>query len=364
MISLAKPNIPQEAIDNVIKVLRSGNLVQGKHVAEFERKLEKYLDVKHVIAVSSGTAALHLSLIALGIKQGDEVIVPAFSFPATANVVELVGAKTVLVDISLDDFCIDTSKIEDAITNNTKVIMPVHEFGQSAKMDDLLRIANQYNLRIVEDAACGLGAEFNNQKVGTFGDCGCFSFHPRKAITTGEGGVIVTDDDALANRVSSLRNHGIEIVNNKQEFNFPGYNYRMTDFQAALGIPQLAIIEKLINQRINIAQEYNRLLLDTGWINQPKTINGRRHVYQTYHTTVKADMDRDMIMQYLSNNKVQTNYGADAINLLTYFKKKYNSNKKYINATTSFANGLALPIGSHITKKQVSEIVQVLKRFI
>jgi len=177
MIRLAKPHIPDGAIAAVIEVLKSGDLVQGKYVKEFEQKLMEYLDIENAVVVSSGTAALHLSLIALGIGQGDEVVVPAFTFPATANVVELVGAKPVFVDINLDDYCIDAKKIAKVITERTKAIMPVHEFGQAAKMDDIAQIAHKYNLRVVEDAACALGTEFNHQKVGTFGDFGCFSFH-------------------------------------------------------------------------------------------------------------------------------------------------------------------------------------------
>ncbi|MCP4215992.1 MAG: DegT/DnrJ/EryC1/StrS family aminotransferase, partial [bacterium] len=243
MIKLAKPYIPEEAIKNVVDVLRSGNLVQGKYAKEFEISLCDYLDVPHAVVVSSGTAALHLALIALGIKESDEVIVPAFTFPATANVVELVGAKPVFVDINLSDFCIDTSNIEAKITAKTKAIMPVHEFGQAAKMDDIIALVKKYNLKLVEDAACALGTEFDNQKVGTFGELGCFSFHPRKAITTGEGGVIVTRSAELAEKLRVLRNHGISAKNGTIDFIAAGLNYRMTDFQAALGLGQMKSLE-------------------------------------------------------------------------------------------------------------------------
>ena len=180
MIKLARPHIPKKAIKKAIQIIKSGNLVQGKYVAEFEEKFEEYLNIKHCIIVSSGTAALHLSLLAMDFKQGDEIIVPAFAFPAVANVVEIVGAKPVFVDISLDDFCIDTEKIETKISSKTKAIIPVHEFGQAAEMSRIMEIAGKYNLRIIEDSACALGAEYNSRKVGTFGDCGCFSFHHEK----------------------------------------------------------------------------------------------------------------------------------------------------------------------------------------
>ena len=364
MIRLAKPNIPQEAIDKVIEVLKSGNLVQGKYVAEFENKLQEYLSIKYVIAVSSGTAALHLSLIALGIKQGDEVIVPAFSFPATANVVELVGAKPIFVDINLDDFCIDTSQIEDVITDRTKAIMPVHEFGQSAKMDDVITISKKHDLKLIEDAACALGAEFNNQKVGTFGEFGCFSFHPRKAITTGEGGAIVPNDDVLANKVRALRNHGIEIVNNKIEFNYAGFNYRMTDFQAAMGIPQLEKFDSIINQLIKIAINYDEYFKEIEWIKIPKHFENRKSVYQTYHILIDENYNRNDLIHFLNKKGIQTNYGAQALHLQKYFKDKYNyESSNFYNASIANNNGLALPMGDHLNKNKINKIIQKLKLF-
>jgi dTDP-4-amino-4,6-dideoxygalactose transaminase len=182
MIKLAKPFIPEIAINEAINVLKSGNLVQGKFVKEFEQKLEQYLRIKNAIIVSNGTAALHLSLIALGIKSGDEVIVPAFTFPATANAVELVGAKPVFVDINPDDFCINTDLIESVITSQTKAIIPVHEFGQSAKMDDVLKLAKKYNLKIIEDAACALGSEFDGKKPEHLEIWGVSVFIPGKLL--------------------------------------------------------------------------------------------------------------------------------------------------------------------------------------
>ena len=174
MIKLSKPYFSTDAILKVSEILASGNLVQGEYVLKFEESLKQYLGAGHVIVVSNGTAALHLSLIALGIGPGDEVIVPAFTFPATANVVELVGARPVFVDITTDDFCMDTRQIEQAVTPRTRAIMPVHEFGQSAKMDDIMDIARRHNLLVVEDAACALGTEFSGKKAGTFGVLGCY----------------------------------------------------------------------------------------------------------------------------------------------------------------------------------------------
>lgn len=361
MIKLTSPYIPEKAIVKAVEVLRSGNLVQGKYVKEFEKSLCNYLNIENAVVVSSGTAALHLALLVLDIKKGDEVIVPAFTFPATANVVELVGAKPVLVDITLDDFCIDTSKIEEKITSKTKAIIPVHEFGQSAKMDDIINIAKKYNLRIIEDAACALGAEFECKKVGTFGDMGCFSFHPRKAITTGEGGVIVINDDKLAEKLRVLRNHGISYKDGIVDFVDAGFNYRMTDFQAALGLMQLEEIEDIIEQRIRIANLYDDKLSYNGKIKIPFKYKNRKAIYQTYHILVNDEIDRDNLIMKLKENGIETNLGAQALPCLTYYKNKYKSNEiDFPNAVKAYKKGLALPMGEHINNSIINFITKEL----
>jgi perosamine synthetase len=281
-------------------------------VAEFEQLVQEYLDVPHAKMVSSGTAALHVAMLALDIQQGDEVIVPAFTYPATANAVELVGAKPVMVDINLTDFCIDTSQIEAKITSKTKAIKPVHEFGQAAKMVDIIAIAQKYKLKIVEDAACALGSAYEGKMAGTFGEIGCFSLHPRKAITTGEGGIIVTHDDELARKIDLLRNHGAEKCEGKLDFYLPGLNYRMTDFQAALGIPQLEELEQIIEVRKQQALKYDALLKEINWLETPAVFPERKHVYQTYHVLVK-ELSRDDIIKALREKGVETNLGAQAL---------------------------------------------------
>jgi len=361
MIKLAKPYILERAIDKATEVIRSGNLVQGKYVEEFENALCNYLNVKNAVVVSSGTAALHLALLVLDIKKGDEVIVPAFTFPATANVVEIVGAKPIFVDINLSDFCIDTSKIEEKITSRTKAIIPVHEFGQAAKMDDIMNIARKYNLKIVEDAACALGAEFENKKVGTFGELGCFSFHPRKAITTGEGGVIVTNNDKLAEKLKILRNHGISYKDGKVDFIAAGLNYRMTDFQAALGLIQLAEIDNIIEQRIRIANLYDDKLSSNNKIKIPFKYKNRKAIYQTYHIIISDKINRDKLIKKLKENGIETNLGAQALPCLTYYKNKYNLRKNdFPNALKAYKKGLALPIGEHVKVKVVSLVCENL----
>lgn len=364
MINLAKPDLSNKAIEKVIDVLRSGYLVQGKHVENFETKLSEYLNATYAIVVSSGTAALHLSLLALGIKKGDEIVLPAFTFPATANVVELVGAKPVFVDINLSDFCIDTTKITNAISKTTKAIIPVHEFGQPAKMDEIIKISDTYGLKIVEDAACALGAEYFSKKVGTFSDFGCYSFHPRKAITTGEGGLIITEDHRLAEKVKLLRNHGMKQIDGKIDFVAAGLNYRMTDFQAVLGSIQLEDITKNIEQRVQIAYEYNQALKTLKWIESPQKFENRKSVYQTFHVLVNGQ-DRDSLISYLKSMGVETNIGAQALPCLKFYKEKYKLKESdYKNSVRAYKQGLALPMGPHIKTKEIRHIHDALDSFI
>jgi len=361
MIKLAKPYIPTSALESIKDVLESGNLIQGKYVAGFETLVADYLDMPYVKMVSSGTAALHLALLALGIEKDDEVIVPAFTFPATANVVEIVGAKPVLVDINMSDYCINVELIEQKITSQTKAIIPVHEFGQMADIIPLMRIAKRHDLYVIEDAACALGAEYRNKKSGTYGDVGCFSLHPRKAITTGEGGIVVTHDKKLAHKIELLRNHGAEKQDGHLDFHLPGLNYRMTDFQAALGIPQLEELEQIIDVRKNQALHYDSMFKDTGWIDAPATNSERKHVYQTYHVIVK-DKNRDDIITTLREQGIETNLGAQALHCLTYFANKYNFKPHdFPNSRIAYTQGLALPLGKHLKKKEIEEVCMKLK---
>jgi perosamine synthetase len=242
-LPLAKPDIREEDIALVNEVLRSGMLVQGVYVEKLEEAFALFHNVKHAIAVSNGTATLHLALHVLGIGPGDEVIVPAFSYVATANVVELVGATCVFADIEERTFNIDVRRIEEKITPRTKAIIPVHEFGLACDIEAVCALAAKHNLHVIEDAACALGAAQNGKPVGSFGIMGSFSLHPRKSITSGEGGLLLTNDDHIAARLRQLRNHGIRMENAQMNFVDAGFNYRMTDFQAALAWSQFQRLE-------------------------------------------------------------------------------------------------------------------------
>ncbi len=365
MLKLSKPYLPDAAFDLVSQVLKSGNLVQGQYVNQFEQKLAIYLNTEHVILVSSGTAALHLALLGLDIKQGDEIIIPAFSFPAVANAVEMVGATPVFVDIELDNYCIDAQKIESRINRHTKAIIPVHEFGYAADMDAILDIAQQNRIQVIEDAACAIGTTYNGVKAGTFGDLGCFSFHPRKILTTGEGGAIVTNNTMLADKIRKLRNHGMFAQNGKFEFQMAGLNYRMTDFQAALGLSQLDELDETIQIHRKQATLYNHAFSNVSNIALDSTKSHICQTYQTFHIRFDNEMFRDEIKNELWNNNIESNIGAYSIPHQPYYKNKYHfSTNDYLNASKAYKEGLALPVGRHLSDLDVSLIANVVTQMI
>lgn len=361
-IPLMSPNITEQDIEAVAKVLRSGMLVQGENVAALESEVADYLNVKNVVAVSNGTATLHLALVAQGIGQGDEVIVPAFSYAATANVVEIVGAKCVFVDVEKDTFNIDVSQIEQAITPRTKAIIPVHEFGLACDISDLMKIAEKQNLFVIEDAACALGATENENFVGSFGQVGSFSLHPRKAVTSGEGGLLATDDDELAEKFRVLRNHGIKMQNGKMDFVAAGFNYRMTDFQAALVRGQFARIEETIEYRNKLAKIYFDELNCVENIELPIVPEGKRHTWQTFHAIVGESVNRDDLIEKLKTRGIGTNYGAQCIPSQTYYREKYNLDceGEFPNALRAFQKGLALPLFEKLRADEIRFVSKIL----
>src|SRR5215207_7433580 len=251
MIRLMVPSIEEDDIQAVSEVLRSGYLVQGPRVKAFEEQLASYVGTRHAVAVSNCTAALHLSLLALGIGSGDRVAVTAFSWPATANVIALCGAEPSFVDIDPETYNLDPLKLEHVLegTNGIKAVLVVHAFGGMTDMFRIADIAARYDVPVIEDAACALGADLQGQQAGTWGLMGCFSFHPRKAVTTGEGGMVSSNDDRLSRRLRVLRNHGQDPDSSTPDFVAPGYNLRLTEFQAALGITQLSKLERIVERR-------------------------------------------------------------------------------------------------------------------
>ncbi len=362
MLKLSSPQFTEEAIEGVAAVLRSGMLVQGAWVRRFEQALAESLGVSEVVVVSSGTAALHLALLGAGLQAGDEVLVPAFTFPATANAVVLAGGRPVLVDIGLSDFCIDPAALGAAVTPRTRFILPVHEFGQAADLDAIMVCARARGLQVIEDAACAFGTEYDGRKVGTFGACGCFSFHPRKAITTGEGGAISTNDAALAGRLRALRNHGIHATSAGNDFVAAGLNYRMTEFQAVLGVHQMPGFEDGVARRIAQARRYDELLAGVPGLRTPASLPRRRAVYQTYHVVLPEAIERAEVIASLKARGIETNLGAQALNCLTYFQEAFGYDERSCpQATIAFRRGLALPMGGHCRDSDIASVADALR---
>lgn len=363
-IPLARPNIQQSDIDNVVNVLNSGMLVQGTNVQGLEDIIIKMLNTSYCSAVSNGTASLHIALISLGIGVGDEVIVPAFSYVATANVVELVGAKPVFVDIDIETFNIDISKINSKITERTKAIMPVHEFGLACNMTEIVEIAKKNNLYIIEDAACALGATWQGKNVGTFGDFGSFSLHPRKAVTSGEGGLLFSQNESRDNEIKCLRNHGIEHGTFPMNFKSAGFNYRMTDFQAALVFGQVTRLSIIIEQRQAIAKIYNDELRNSLFI-KPQVNIGSSHIYQSYHILLESQDTRKEFSKYLLSKGITNNYGAQCIPKMTFYKNKYKHNCEieFPNALAAYSRGLAIPLFETLTETEINYIINTINTY-
>lgn len=363
-IPLSRPHILESDIDLVCQVLRSGQLVQGKYVRLLEDHVSQFVGVKETKAVSSGTAALHLALLALGVGPGDEVIVPAFSFVATANVVELVGATPIFVDIELSTFNIDPEQLEAAISPRTRAIMPVHEFGLICDIERVLSLSDCYGLPVVEDAACAIGATSGGRQAGSFGTIACFSLHPRKLITSGEGGLVLTSDAELARRVDVLRNHGIDQSDGEKKFVDAGYNYRLSDIHGALVYAQALRLQQNLVSRARLAEVYEQEIRHPH-IALPATPTGNVHSWQTYHVLLDAEIQRADLMAYLQSHGIQTGPGAQCIPDQPYYQKKYalDTILKYPNANRAAHQGLVLPMAETLTTEELTYVAARLNEY-
>ncbi len=360
-IPLAKPRLSDSDIAAAVEVLKTGYLVCGPVVERFESALADYLGVRHVICVSSGTAALHLGLLALGVGPGDDVIVPAFSYPATANVVELAGAKPVFVDCEPGGFNIDPLKIENNITAKTKAIMVVHGFGWPADMKKISEIAGKHGLPVFEDAACALGSSVDGKMCGSLGDLAAFSFHPRKILFTGEGGAIATDDDDVAQLALALRNHGQRP--GTTDFVMPGFNYRLTEFQAALGASQLVRFEATIKRRRQIAALYNSHLASLDFIGPPLEMRGIGTNYQTY-VAYASDNRRDALMAHLKEAGIASGIGTYSIPHTTCYSRKYGyGSEDFPCSLDSYENLISLPLYEDMDEADIMAVVSAIKSF-
>ncbi|MBM4430033.1 MAG: DegT/DnrJ/EryC1/StrS family aminotransferase [Chloroflexi bacterium] len=369
MIRLTIPSIEEDDLQAVREVLASGYLVQGPRVAAFEQAVADYVGTKYAVAVSNCTAALHLALLALDTRLGDLVIVTAYSFIATANVIELCGAQPVFVDIQPNTFNLDPNCLEEVLKQlmsaketgrRVKAILPVHTFGQMADMPAILELAERYGLPVIEDAACALGATLHGRQAGTWGMMGCFSFHPRKAITTGEGGIITTNDSDLARRLRALRNHGQDPDAAAPDFILPGFNYRMTEFQAALGITQMTKLDQIIAARRRLAACYDTLLANTP-LRPPIVSPGSQPVYQSYVILLPEDSAprRADLIRNLKDRGIETTIGTWHMPMTTYFRSRYDYRLgDFPVADAVFARSVTLPLFEKMQEGQQAEVVQ------
>ena len=381
MIPITKPCLGQEELDAIGQALQSGWIVQGPFVQQFEAKFSAFTQSSNSVATNSCTSALHISVSALQLKPGDEVIVPAFTWVSTANVVEYMGATPIFCDINPNTFNIEPTQIENAITARTVGIIPVHLFGLSADMDPIMKIARKHGLWVIEDAACGLGAWYKGRHVGTIGNSGCFSFHPRKSITTGEGGMLITDDSHLAATARALRDHGASKTDHERhtgtsgfllpEYHHLGYNYRMTDIQGAMGSVQMDRLSHILSARSRCAEYYNSNLAALDWLATPITPQNHIHGYQSYvcffhpkaHaiTTERLYEQRNRIMTELETKGVATRQGTHAPVLLHYYREKYGLHKEqFPNAYQADRLTLSLPMYAQMTSDEQDRVISTL----
>jgi perosamine synthetase len=372
-VHIALPMTGDEEWQACREPLATGWLTQGPKVAAFEKAFAQRHEVPHALATTSCTTALHLILAALDIGPGDEVIVPAFTWVATANVVVYCGATPVFADVDLRTYNIDIADVARKVTARTKAVIAVHLFGLCADMR-ALREALPAHVRIVEDAACASGASYRGVPAGGLGDAAAFSFHPRKSITTGEGGMATTRDDALADRMNMLRNHGASISEEQRhsgprpyllpEFNLLGFNYRMTDLQGAVGLVQLGKLDGFVSERQRWAEFYRERLADLPWLRMPVFPEDGGHAWQAFVTYVdpaRAPMPRNAMMEQLQARGIATRPGTHAVHMLGYYRERYGTRAADCpSARDCDANTMAIPLHNRMNRDDYEHVVRSL----
>ena len=372
-IPIALPALGEEEWHAIRKPLQSGWLTQGPEVAAFEREFARRHQVEHALATTSCTTALHLAVAALGIGPGDEVVLPSFTWVATANAVLYCGGTPVLCDVDSATQNIAVESLVEKLTERTKAVIAVHLFGLCADMQRLRSVLPAH-VKIVEDAACAAGASYMGKPAGGLGDVACFSFHPRKSITTGEGGMLVTNDVAVATRADRLRNHGASVSEEMRQhgpqpylladFDEMGFNYRMTDLQAAIGRVQLGKLDAFIAERDHWARFYRDALSDIEWLRQPHVPNSGQHAWQAYVTYVdpaRAPLPRNEIMSRMHAAGVATRPGTHAVHMLGYYRERFGYQTDDLPAARDCErNTMAIPLHNCMTREDYDYVVEVL----
>lgn len=373
-LPFSRPSISRAAIDEVVACLESGWITTGPRVAQFTENLKTYLGAPFVLPLASATAGLHLTLLALDLQPGDEIITTPLTFAATLNTIVLAGAKPILVDIDPRTLNMDLNQLEDAITEKTRVIMPVHFAGLPVDLDYIYEIAEKYGLRVVEDAAHAIGTEYKNQRIGSFGDTQVFSFHPNKNMTTGEGGCVATRDPQLAKRIELLRFHGIDreawnrfSKSGSQDYEIvlPGYKYNMMDIQAAIGLHQLAELESFIARRSELAERYQEVLADwSQWTLPGAPDFPHRHAWHLYTPLINADaagMNRDEFMQKMKEKNIGTGLHYHAVHLYPYYRERFGfAEGDFPHAEDAGKRIVSLPLFPAMTDAQQDRVIDVM----
>lgn len=371
------PLIEQEEIDQVVDTLKSGWVTTGPKVKKFEQDFKDFGKAKFSLALGSCTAALHLALVALDIKENDEVITSPFTFVSTANVIVHQKAKPVFVDIDKDTYNIDAKKIEAAITDKTKAILPVHYAGHPCDMDEIMEIAKKHNLKVIEDAAHAVGAEYKGKRIGSIGDATCFSFYANKVMTTGEGGMLNTNDENIFNKASLYSLHGMDRDAWKRysatgswfyEVKAPGYKYNMTDIQASIGLEQLKKIDKLIESRGKIVKFYDASFKDMPEIIIPTAKEYVKHTRYIYPIRVKTDMlkiDRAQFIKALAAENIGTSVHFIPVHLHPFYRQKYGYKEgDFPIAENVYKELISIPLFPAMTEQDAQDVVDAIKKII
>jgi dTDP-4-amino-4,6-dideoxygalactose transaminase len=367
-LPLSKPSFSFREIDEISKVLDSGWVSQGPKSSEFEKAIIEYTGAKHAIAVSNCTSALHLALLSIGVKKGDEVIVADYTFPATGHTVMYCGANPIFADVDRLTYNIAVDKIESKITKRTKAIIPVHTFGQPADMGPIMEIAENRDLKVIEDAACALGAKYHGEFAGTMGDVGCYSFHARKGVTTGEGGMAVTNDKKLAERIRHLSVFGMKAAwdrekgakHSVQSFTDMGFNYKMSDILAAVGVAQMKRLDGIIRRKQKLAKHWDSRLDEIDLIEKPFVAKDLRHVYQSYVTIVDKKVNRNRLISKLKAKGVQTQIGTYA----SHMQPVYKSKDACPVSLDLYRRSLALPLYYSLTYEEIDRAADMVEETI
>lgn len=371
-IPYGRQNINDDDINAVVEVLKSDFLTTGPKIAEFEEKFANYVGARYAVAVSNGTAALHLACLAAGLKEGDEVITTPITFAASANCALYCGARPVFADIDSVTYNIDYREIERHVTSRTKAIIPVHYTGQPCDMDEIHKIAEKYNLLVIEDAAHAVGAEYKGRKIGALSDMTEFSFHPVKHITCGEGGIVTTNNEKLYEKLKLYRTHGI--TRNAEEMSRLdgawyyeqvdlGFNYRITDFQAALGISQLSRVDLFLKRRREIAARYDAAFQNVPGITIPSQMKGTRSAYHLYVIKVDKKIRRELF-EYLRACDIGVNVHYIPVYTFPYYREHGYMNVKCVNAEELYSSIISLPIFYDLTDEEQDYVIDKILSFL